>query len=70
MKVNHWVETNDIEASDLYMLATEVATMSYPSVDAQNAAIQAAMPKFKAALDVLISDAFMLGLKMLKHKEN
>jgi len=67
MKVNHWVETTDQEASDLYMMAISIATASYPTVEEQDAAILTAMPHFKTVLDDLVSQAFKLG-HAKKHK--
>lgn len=67
MKVNHWVETTEQEASDLYMHAITIAKASYPTVEEQDMAILEAMPHFKAALDDLVSQAFKLGYAK-KHK--
>jgi nicotinamidase-related amidase len=66
MKVSHWVETTDQEANDLYMMVVTVTSASYSSVDEQNAAILAAMPDFKMALDEMVSEAFELGFKKMK----
>ena len=61
MEIKHWVETTENEASDLYMHAITIATASYPTVEEQDAAILAAMPHFKSALDDLVSVAYELG---------
>ena len=61
MEIKHWVETTEPEASELYMIAITTASATYPSVEDHDAAILAAMPAFKAALDELISEAFRLG---------
>ena len=61
MKVKHWVETTEEEASNLYMMAVSVASATYASAEEQNAAILSAMPEFKAALDDLISEAYKMG---------
>jgi len=70
MKVNHWVETTDQEANDLYMHAITIATATYPTVEEQDAAILAAMPHFKTALDDLVSQAFKLGYTKKRKSKN
>lgn len=66
MEIKHWVETSEKEAGDLYMMAVAVATATYPTVEEQDAAILAAMPAFKSALDDLVCEAFKLGIKKMK----
>jgi hypothetical protein len=61
MDLNYTVTSSTDEANALYMMAISIATATYPSVDAENAAILAGMPAFKAALDVLAEEAFCLG---------
>jgi len=66
MRVKHWVETTEEEASNLYMMAVSVASATYASAEEQNAAILSAMPEFKAGLDDLVSEAFKMGYKKMK----
>jgi len=61
MDLNYTVSSSEDEANALYMMAVSIATATYPSVDAENAAILAGMPAFKAALDELAEEAFCLG---------
>jgi len=73
MEIEHVVRSSEKECNDLYMMAISVATATYPSVDAENAAILAAMPLFKSQLDLLAEEAFNLGISMcntdVRHKE-
>lgn len=61
MDLNYTVTSSEDEANALYMMAISIATATYPSVDAENAAILAGMPAFKEALDELAEEAFCLG---------
>lgn len=61
MDLNYTVTSSTDEANALYMMAVSIATATYPSVDAENAAILAGMPAFKSALDALAEEAFCLG---------
>ena len=61
MDLNYTVASSEDEANSLYMMAISIATATYPSVDAENVAILAGMPAFKAALDALAEEAFILG---------
>ena len=61
MKVNHWIETSEEEATPLYMLAVTTASKTYATPEEHNAAVLEEMPMFKTALDALVSEAYKLG---------
>jgi hypothetical protein len=61
MEIKNAVTTSEVECTDLYMSVIATAIVVYPSPEEQNAAIAAAMPKFKVALDALVTEAYNLN---------
>jgi hypothetical protein len=70
MKVKHSVETEDMEANELYRMVTDICLASYTTVEEQNIAIIAGKHTFKHELDKLVLKAFEVGYKIGDNNAN